>query len=183
MRQRVIDPADQTEYGSLNEFLEAGPYPAGILSITQRGLPIDIWNDYRGHDVTIVFFNAAISRRVAQLPVFVGDGISKDVPANRVFVNDPSMYMHPRLGLAWYAGNRKQYLLQGVLKRILKALVPEGQRVVTFGPSGGGFAALYYATEFPGAIAIPVNPADERPQIRPVWRAGVRRARLGTHRR
>src|SRR6185312_3746617 len=32
------------------------------------------------------------------------------------------------------------------------------QRLVFFGASGGGFAALYYSYFFPGSLALPMNP-------------------------
>lgn len=60
--------------------------------------------------------------------------------------------------LGWYAGNRKQPRLQWVVRAILNSLISEGQRMVTFGSSGGGFAAIYYAAHRNDAIAVPVNP-------------------------
>lgn len=90
--------------------------------------------------------------------MFTGRGISENLPTDRVFVSDPTLYMNESLRLAWFAGNHKQYLLQRVIANILRSLVGDSKRVVTFGPSGGGFAALYFATVLPRATAVPVNP-------------------------
>lgn len=158
MHERVIKQAEHTIYGSLSKFQEAKGHPSGVLTVMNGGLPIDIRNDHRGYDVTTVFFHAALTGGTYRHPVFTGAGISEDLPTNRVFIADPSLHLDDRLMLSWYAGNRKQPRLQWVIRAIIKALVPEGQRVVTFGASGGGFAALYYAANHPNAVAVPVNP-------------------------
>ena len=161
MRDRQIDPATHHVYPSLGAFLRESSYPAGTLTIQQFGLPIDILHDPRGYDATTVFFHPAISPTKAKFPIFTGRGISEKLPTDRIFVSDPTLYMNDRLRLAWFAGNHRQYLLQRVIANILRALIKKGNRVVTFGPSGGGFAALYYATRLPRATAVPVNPQTD----------------------
>lgn len=158
MRKRHINPSEHTVYNSLREFMDVGEYPPGVLTVMQGGLPIDVRHDPRGYDTTIVIFHAALSSKPTRFPVFMGAAITESLPANRVFISDPSLYMDDTLRLAWYAGNSKQPRLQWTLRSILKSLIPSHHHVVTFGPSGGGFAALYYASKFNGAIAVPVNP-------------------------
>ncbi|HEX7349580.1 hypothetical protein [Brachybacterium sp.] len=158
MRERHIDPGEHTVYSSLRQFMDAGEYPPGVLTVMHGGLPIDIRHEPLGHDTTTVFFHSALSPQWSGFPVFTGLGISKDLPTNRVFITDPSLYLHDKLMLGWYAGNRKQPRLQWAIRGILNRLIPAEQRVVTFGASGGGFAALYYAGTREGAVAVPVNP-------------------------
>lgn len=161
MRERTIDPSRSIEYASLGEFLTADTYPAGVLTVMHNGIPIDVWNSPRGHDVTTVFFHAAITSPTTRLPMFTGGGISAAIPTNRVFIADPTLYVGETTKLAWFAGNQHQPDLQSVIVQILRALIPEEQRVVFFGASGGGYAALYYSTFFPGSTAIPVNPQTD----------------------
>src|SRR5699024_307996 len=156
MRERHIKPSENTVYGSLARFLEASGHPSGVLTVMHRGVPIDIRHEPRGYDTTTVFFHPAVSQ--AKFPVFIGGGISESLPTNRIFISDPSLYLDDELRLAWYARNHRQDKLQWAIRGMLRALIPTGQRVVMFGASGGGFAALYYAAHYPGAIAVPVNP-------------------------
>lgn len=158
MRERYIDSSEHTVYESLTKFQEAQWHPAGVLTVMNRSQPIDIRNEPRGYDTTTVFFHAALTGEKYRFPVFTGAGISEELPTNRVFVSDPSLYLNEKLTLAWYAGNHRQDRLQWVIRGILKALIPAGQRVVTFGASGGGFAALYYSAHLPGSTAVPINP-------------------------
>lgn len=177
MRERVIKQPEHTIYGSLGKFQETKGHPSGVLTVMNGGLPIDIRHDPRGFDVTTVFFHAALTGGVYRHPVFTGAGISNELPTNRVFIADPSLYLDEKLMLGWYAGNKKQPRLQWVIRAIIKALIPEGQRVVTFGASGGGFAALYYAAHQPNAVAVPVNPQTNLAKYMPS--AVERYTRLG----
>lgn len=133
-------------------------YPSGVLTVMHRGHPIDIRHEPRGFDTTTVFFHAALTGKKYTFPFFSGAGISAGLPTNRIFIMDPSLYVSHDLSLAWFAGNHKQPRLQYAIRGILKHLAPPEQRMVTFGSSGGGYAALYYAANREGAVAVPVNP-------------------------
>lgn len=156
--QRFVNPNSQTLFRSLQEFLAADSYQNGILTISHGGLPIDIKFEDRGYATTTIFFHAALSSATAKFPIFAGQLMSEELPTNRIHVSDPTMLVDDNLMLGWYAGNYMQPKLQMTLRFILGALIPDGQRVVTFGASGGGFASLYYAGRFEGATAIAVNP-------------------------
>lgn len=133
-------------------------YPSGVLTVMRSGIPIDIRYEPRGFDTTTVFFHPALTGTKYNYPFFSGAGISADLPTNRVFIMDPSLYVSPKLLLGWFVGNQKQPRLQYVIRGILNHLVPAGERMLTFGSSGGGYAALYYAANRDGAVAVPVNP-------------------------
>lgn len=158
MRERTIDTAVHTQYRSLSEFQSVSDHPPGILTVMHRGVPIDVWNDRRGFDTTTVFFHATLDKSRSRFPAFTGERISETLPTNRIFVSDPSLYLDDELWLAWYAGNHRQPKLQSAITSILRALIPRNESVVTFGSSGGGFAALYYASRLPQSTAVPVNP-------------------------
>lgn len=176
MGKRHITSGEHTVYWSLQEFMNASTYPAGVLTVMRGGLPIDVRHDPRGYETTTVFFHAAVAGGKYRLPLFAGARISETMPTNRVHVADPSLYLADNLHLGWYAGNHKQPRLQWVIRGILNHLIPAGQKVVTFGSSGGGFAALYYAARREGAVAVPVNPQTNLARYSPV--AVARYARL-----
>lgn len=160
-RQRFIDPSLHriTQHPSVRSFLQASEIPPGYNVIREGGLPIDIQVNDRGHDVTIVSLHGAVTPQY-RLPYMAGQTVTKDVAANRIFISDPSLILDPLLNLAWFAGSaslRLQLALPAVLERIL-ADRPEVKRLVFFGSSGGGFASLFYASRFPGSVAVVSNP-------------------------
>lgn len=103
-------------------------------------------------------FHAALAKPGTSFPVFSGANISQSLPVDRVFVADPTLYIDDNLTLAWYAGSHVQPDLQDAIAQILMELTSHSSQTIAFGASGGGFAALYYASRLPSALAIPVNP-------------------------
>jgi hypothetical protein len=144
------------EYESLQDFLKATP-SAGIISI-KGALPIDLLYVPAGGDTTVVSFHAA-SRPASPLPIFAGANVTADHGVNRIYVSDPGLYCDDEVKIAWFAGS-SECCLQDDLPKILEKLIDaaEGFRTVFWGPSAGGFAALYYSKFFPDSLAIPVNP-------------------------
>lgn len=158
MVTRSIQAKEHYELESVDSFDGPTVAKTSTYGITVGGVPVDLRFDNRGFDTTIVFFHAAITKVVKRYPVFSGTSFSEDLKANRLFVSDPSLYIDLRLKLGWYAGNIKQPNLQDALTKIISRFVRPKDRLIFFGASGGGFASLYYSSEFPGSIAVPVNP-------------------------
>jgi len=160
-RKRLIDTTlhQVTSFPSVEAFLESDRPFHGILTIHDGFVPIDVLVSPKQSDTTICFFHGAIEQHFT-LPVLSGLGISGGVNANRVFVSDPSLVLDEELLLAWYAGNFYQEELQTTLTKILERIMKElgSQRIVFFGGSGGGFAALYFASQFTGSTALVFNP-------------------------
>lgn len=85
-------------------------------------------------------------------------GVTRDIEVNRLLISDPSLYLDIELRLGWYAGNKYQPNLQDDISRVIKHLT-NGQRVVLFGASGGGFAALEQSLRLQGGVtAVVSNP-------------------------
>lgn len=160
-RARVIDRDvhQVTDYASLAQFLGAERVPSGITTIEDGTVPIDLLISPGKNSTTICFFHGAIENDFI-LPVLSGLGISGGSEANRVFISDPSLVLDDELMLSWYAGNVFQPDLQSKIVQILDKVFASlgSERLVFFGGSGGGFAALYFAQEFPEARAIVFNP-------------------------
>ncbi|UVY85076.1 prolyl oligopeptidase family serine peptidase [Brachybacterium sp. NBEC-018] len=159
-RPRRENPAAH-DYASLDALIGVDHVPEGDLTIHHRGLPIDVRVESRGFDATTIFFHAALTSSKVPYPTFAGVALSEDLPTNRIHISDPSLHLDSALAVAWFAGNRHQPDLQDTIIAILRRLLPDGQRPVFFGASGGGFAALRYAAEFAGSTAIPVNPQTD----------------------
>ncbi|SDS35232.1 hypothetical protein SAMN04489719_2124 [Agrococcus carbonis] len=133
--------------------------PPGYNVVRDGGLPIDLQVNDRGYDVTIVSLHGAVTPDF-RLPYMAGQGVTKDIPANRIFISDPSLMLDPGLNLAWFAGSSRQRVqsaLQAILQRIIDDR-PEVRRWIFFGSSGGGFASLFFASRFPGSYAVVSNP-------------------------
>lgn len=132
------------------------------LTIRHNGYPIDLYVDDQGAATTLVSFHAALGASGLKPPIFTGRAISEGAGMNRIFVSDPGLLAADDLGLAWFLGTN-ELNLTAVLTEAIRVLHERmgGQHLVFFGMSGGGFAALNYAHEFPGALALPVNPQTQ----------------------
>lgn len=165
-------PQKIVTFDSLEAFLETPETPNGTFTVTVGGLPIDFDYEDRGYSTTVIFFQAAIGPKVKILPVFLGKTFSQNVPANRLFVSDPTLYVSKRLSLAWYAGSMVQPNLQAELSLIFSK-VSGPNRPIYFGTSGGGFAALAFSALHDGSLAVAVNPqtniADYQPAAVVRW--------------
>ena len=107
----------------------------------------------------MVTFHAALTRKGMSLPMFAGAKVTSDNNVNRIFVSDPGLYSGDDVTLAWFSGT-SALPLQSTMPRILDHLMEAagGERTLFWGPSAGGFAALFYSRFFPGSLAVPINP-------------------------
>lgn len=158
MRERSITANVHLVFNTLEAFLQAEIREPCVVTVNHRGVPIDVRYDPRGHNTTLVLFQAALPEKIMRLPVFTASGITENLPVNRIFIADPSLYVDDRLSLAWYAGNSRQPDMQSVIPKIITALSAPSHTLVTFGASGGDFASLFYAPLSGGQTAIAVNP-------------------------
>lgn len=148
-------------HAGLDEFLTTQSLQDGIHAIAYCGVYLEFNLHRRASKSMLVFFNAALSSRTSdvKLPVFSGTRATNATDACVLMVSDPGLYLDGDIRLAWYAGAsgmRLQEDIPKVLRHIQDILSIE--RVVLYGASGGGFAALYYAPFLKNAIAVPCNP-------------------------
>ncbi|WP_156424660.1 hypothetical protein [Arthrobacter sp. EpRS71] len=147
-------------YKSVNEFLAASPVP-GIVEI-DGPQPIELLYLPAGGETTVVTFHAALSRELTPLPMFAGAKVTGDHGVNRIFVSDPGLYSGDDVRIAWFSGTAElplQQILPGVLGHLIDSA--GGRRTLFWGPSAGGFAALFYSKFFPGSTAVPINPQTD----------------------
>lgn len=146
-------------HDSLESF-HASPVRPGIQVIPCGELLLELMVVDRQAATTIVVFHAAASME-AELPIFVGQRLTDDLDANVIFVSDPLLGRATTIG--WFTGS-PQLKLQEELVHILRH-IQEGfenaQHLCFFGPSAGGFAALYFSHQFPGSLAVAANPQTD----------------------
>ncbi|SDK78674.1 hypothetical protein [Arthrobacter sp. ok362] len=147
------------DHASYDSFRGKGELLPGLHTIAHNQLDIDVYYEPAGSDTTVAIFHAALSRPDAPLPMFTGARVTQDGPVNRIYVSDPGLYSDPSLTLAWYAGASElplQKILPGIIHKLVDAA--GGSRLMFFGASGGGFAAMYYSRLFPESLAVAINP-------------------------
>lgn len=146
---------------ALTEFLDTSRSPkSGRYDIDYGGLSIPCSWQSRGHHTTLVTFSGALTPNVTELPAFVGWGTTRHLDCNVLMLSDPSLAIDPKLRLGWYAGSTTIRRLQPKLTRVIRRFAGRS-RVVLFGASGGGFAALEHAPRLPGSLAIVSNPQTD----------------------
>jgi len=151
---------DRFTHMSFEDFTVAAER-SGIHSIQYGDGNLDLYIEHRSAKTTLVVFHAAIPPRVNTYPVFQGLSITRNLDCNLIFVSDPVLELSTNLG--WYGGD-DQRRLQEDLPQVLNTIIQtfeSHQQLVFFGPSGGGFASLYYSLQFPGSWAIPMNPQTD----------------------
>ncbi len=145
---------------SLAAFEDASTLPDGIHAVDLGGAYLDMLLESADSDALLVFFNGAVQRTPElTLPVFSGLQVSAGLSCSRLLVSDPTLCLHPELGLAWYSGSRwlhVQTLLPRALRKVVATLGVK--RTLLYGTSGGGFASLLYGRSLDNALSIAVNP-------------------------
>ncbi len=117
-----------------------------------------------GATVLFVMFHAAFDRTKAALPVFARWSYGKVLGGHVLSVCDPTLYLDDELRLGWYVGSRYADPMQVLLataNRVRELLDLAGDRVVFYGSSGGGFAALRAAASCRFGRAVVINPQTE----------------------
>ncbi|WP_443447677.1 hypothetical protein [Glutamicibacter arilaitensis] len=146
------------EFRSIGDFLETRYIEPGIISI-DGAFPIDIYYVPTGSATTVISFHAALSKAEITLPMFAGGKVTQDGPVNIIVISDPGLYAGHEHKIAWFAGTKNLPFQQQLPKIIDKLLVmASSHRTLFWGPSAGGFGALYYSKLFPESLAIAINP-------------------------
>jgi pimeloyl-ACP methyl ester carboxylesterase len=113
-----------------------------------------------GAERLFVMFNGAVNRKKVKLPAFARWNWGKVLGGHVLAVCDPTLLMSRTLRLGWFLGTAARDPMVGLLQivedveRQLK-LLP--QRVVFYGSSGGGYAAVRAASEREVGRAIGIN--------------------------
>lgn len=147
-------------YGVLDNFLSTDRLESGIHTSQLGNLFYDIMIENNNADTTIFCFNAAMGKELKEFPVFTGNSMLAGEKVNRVFINDPSLYVDNKLKIAWYSGILNGFNVQENLLKIIEHIIKltNTKKKIFYGASAGGYAALYYSWFFKDALAVVVNP-------------------------
>lgn len=148
-------PASVTAELFVREFRNVDPAQPVMVDVG-GAMPLAIKGQASpGAKSLVVQFHGAIDRTKRKTPAFLDMRPGLGRHAHQISIADPSLELSPDLTNAWFAGSR-QMPLQKLLPKLIQSLVTELdiERVIFFGSSGGGFAALFYSWHFPGSIAV-----------------------------
>ncbi|NHL65468.1 hypothetical protein ACN9MG_03510 [Burkholderia ambifaria] len=147
-------------WASISEFLSATVLPNSAHIIPVNDLLIEFLLVDRRSPALFCFLHGNAPRSdVFKLPVFSGVSMMSDVNSSVLIFSDPALLLDPDLTLAWHVGTSTtplQYLYELITEKVRSVLAPE--RLVFWGGSGGGFAALYLSTKFADSTAFVWNP-------------------------
>lgn len=109
-------------------------------------------------DTLIVLFHGAVDQKVRPKPHFQPH-FPHVFGAHQLAVSDVSLNRSDELKLCWFLGT-DDVPLPRLLTRYFQLVTRIGKfkRVIYFGASGGGHAALYHSFHHPGSLALAVNP-------------------------
>lgn len=158
--RRIADRSAYRKYSDLETFVDSCDWADGIHEINHLGLPLHFKLRFHSHaSPTVVVFSHMLAdgASLTSVPRFNGDRLTEPLKANVILVSDPSMLLSNSLRTTFYAGNPLQPTLQKDIASVCSAL-SMGQRLIFFGTSSGGFAALVSALHSPGSMAFVSNP-------------------------
>ena len=152
------------EWPSLDAFLATAEVQSGVHSVpigelAGRQISYDFLLTARPGTVLLCHFHGNTPRDGINLPIFTGLGVTSSITASMFVPSDPILALDANLGLAWHFGC-EGIPLQAITVSIVKKLqtILHATRVVTWGGSGGGFAAIRVAKDMPNSIALAWNP-------------------------
>ena len=140
---------------------------AGVHSLRMRdGETIDVLvvgEPGRDGRAIPIFFNGAVPARQEKTgPFFSGGRVGPAVASGYLSVSDPAVDREPDVSLAWYAGHEGSDTRKTIISALETVSSVYRRELVLVGGSGGGFAALYYASHVRGdASAFVWNPQTD----------------------
>lgn len=154
---RYEDTYRSQEFPSVDDFLAHEPIE-GMNHIRYGNGFLDLLVEDNGAATTVVIFHAAMNLESVTTPVFVGLNMLDEFNVNKIVVSDPTLELG--VGLGWYVGDVARPLQRDLVKALhhVNSHLENGSHLIFYGASGGGFAALFYSSYFPGSLAMPMNP-------------------------
>lgn len=155
-------------WSGINEFVNISTLDNGIHRISlDAGPSLDLLVEgiekLQGWERIPVFFNGAVAQRPTKKgPFFSGRGLASGGNYGFAAFSDPSTSLDVSLGLAWYAGNHRSDLEDPILQSLKSIKRLFGKDLLLIGGSGGGFAAIRFASLLGDSAAAMVwNPQSD----------------------
>lgn len=156
------------EWEDLDSFLSAPEYLRGYHRVPLPGtVSAQTWTYefYLEPAVGVpilAHFHGRVPRETASLPFVGGLNLTTGLETGKFVPSDPALALDPELSLAWHAGGPGVDLPR-ITSAILERLAARWRapRVVAWGGSGGGYAALRLAGLMDGCVAFAWNPQTD----------------------
>ena len=152
------------EWPSLDAFLATAEVQSGVHSVpigefAGKQINYDFLITAKPCTVLLCHFHGNAPRDESKVPVFTGLGVTSSIATSQFVPSDPSLTLDESLSLGWHFGC-DGIPLQAITVSIVTKLqtILHAPRVVAWGGSGGGFAAIRIAKDIPDSIALPWNP-------------------------
>lgn len=134
--------------------------PDGAVSIVDLGGGARLPVHYRAGSTPtlLILFHGAVDQRRRAKPHFQ-PLFNHTFGAHQLAISDPGLARSDDLKLTWYLGH-DGLALPALLRGYFQAVASAGRfkRIIYFGASGGGHAALHYSHHHPDSLALAVNP-------------------------
>ena len=155
------------EWESMDAFLGTAEVESGVHSIpigefAGKKVNYDFLVTARPGTALLCHFHGNAPRDGVDPPFFAGLGVTSSITASLFVPSDPILELNANLSLAWHFGC-DGVPLQAMTVCIVKKLqtILRAPRVVAWGGSGGGFAAIRVAKDIPGSIVFAWNPQTD----------------------
>ena len=151
------------EWPSLEAFLGTTDVQSGVHSIplgefAGKHIKYDFLIAAKSGTVLLCHFHAAAPQGGITLPIFGGMGVTSSLTTSMFVPSDPTLALDTSMRIAWHFGCEGiplQAITVSIVKKLQRQL--DASRVVTWGGSGGGFAAIRVARDIPDSIALAWN--------------------------
>lgn len=118
-------------------------------------------NDRVGSDTLYVIFNGAVDRQKYEIPVFARWNWHALFNAPILALFDPALHLDPKLRIGWSIGTEAHDVaeqLANIARAVARQLGIADSRIICYGSSSGGFAAISVASRMPHGRFIAYNP-------------------------
>lgn len=126
--------------------------------IEHRGVNFELYARLRADsDVLVVLGQSAVARRGGNHPVFHRWSWAEELPYSVLVLNDPTLYMHPKIMAGCFQGTPEHYYsdtMVQIVAQFARQLNLANERVLWFGASAGGFSSMAMATALRGSHAL-----------------------------
>jgi hypothetical protein len=155
------------EWPSLDAFLAAPEVQSGVHSVpigefAGKQINYDFLITARPGTVLLRHFHGNAPQGGIDSPVFTGFGVTSSITTSMFIASDPVLALDANLTLAWHFGCEGIHLQANTVSIVKKLqTILHAPRVVAWGGSGGGFAAIRIAKDVPNSIALVWNPQTD----------------------
>lgn len=160
LKSLIVQPA--LKMPELDKIVSLGQLSEGNLKFFIDGGCFDTFFVKKDSPYLFVFFSGARNPEKSILPHLDRWSWANKFPGSCLYISDPSYYIDPdNLKLAWYVGPENNDYVKSIVKLIRKVsflLLVDLSKVILYGSSGGGFAALKVLGEMNDGVAISINP-------------------------